>query len=256
MAKNNLCIIQARLGSTRLPGKVLKEVNGISLLEYEIKRVKQSKLIDEIVIATSAKKEDAKIEELAKKIGVDVFRGSEDDVLSRYFECAKNYPEYNNIIRITGDCPLIDSVVVDKVIEYYLAGDYDYVSNTLKETYPDGMDIEIFTREALEKSFKEAKLESEREHLTQYMIKNEHFKKGNLESEYDWSHFRLTVDEKEDFEVVKFLIENCPDDAGFMDYIVKLTKHPKVMLKNMNIIRNEGLIKSLKYDRDIKKNSN
>lgn len=251
MKNKNLCIIQARMGSTRLPGKVLKEVNGITLLEYGIKRVKQARLIGKIVVATSDKKADDKIEKLCQKINIDCFRGSEDDVLGRYFQCALKYPMYNNIIRITGDCPLIDPAVISQVIAFFEKNDYDYASNVLSETFPDGIDVEIFTREALVESAKRAKLASEREHVTLYIRNSKKFKKGNLEVEQNWSHFRLTVDEKNDFEVVKFLIKNSSPTAGYLDYISLLTKHPEIMMKNTHIIRNEGLLKSLKKDKII-----
>jgi len=253
MGQKNLCIIQARMGSTRLPNKVLKKVAGVTLLEHEIKRVKQAKKIDKIVVATSIKKEDRQMENLCKKIKIDCFRGSEDDVLDRYYQCAQKYPEYNNIIRITGDCPLIDPKVIDQVINFFEKNNFDYTSNTIKETYPDGMDIEIFKREALEISAKNAKLASEREHVTQYMIKNKRFKKGNYSALSDWSHIRLTVDEPADFAVIKFLIKNSQRTASYLDYISLLTKNPEIMLKNMHIIRNEGFLKSLKGDYKIKK---
>jgi len=250
MRDKNLCIIQARMGATRLPGKVLKKVNGITLLEYEIKRVKRANKIEKIVVATSDKKDDDKIEKLCKKINIDCFRGSEDDVLDRYYQCSLFYPKYKNIIRITGDCPLIDPTVIDNVIAFFEKNKFDYASNVLEETFPDGMDTEIFTRNALAESAKKAKLGSEREHITQYMIKNKKFTKGNFTSEHDWPHFRLTVDEKKDFEVIKFLIENSKPNANYLDYISLLTKNPKIMLKNMNIIRNEGLLKSIKEDKN------
>jgi spore coat polysaccharide biosynthesis protein SpsF len=255
MSQKNLCIIQARMGATRLPGKVLKKVKGVALLEYEINRVKKARRIDRIVVATSDKKNDDKIEKLCRQIKIDCFRGSENDVLDRYYQCALRYPEYNNIVKITGDCPLIDPVVIDKVIIYFENNDFDYVSNdfdipgdTKKETFPDGLDVEIFKRELLYESAQKAELPSEREHPTLYIIKIKKFKKGNLNAEHDWSHFRLTVDNPADFEVVKFLIKNSRPDASYLDHISLLTKNPKIMLKNMNIIRNEGLLKSLKED--------
>lgn len=245
----NLCIIQARMGATRLPGKVLKEVNGMTLLEYEINRVKQAKNIDKIVVATTDKEIDDKIEELCKKIKIDCFRGSEDDVLDRYYQCALKYPEYSNIARVTGDCPLIDPVVIDGVITLFENGKYDYASNIEKETFPDGMDVEIFSRSVLEEVAEKAELSSEREHVTLYIRKNKKYKIGNLEALEDYSQFRLTVDEPVDFEAIEFLIKNSKIDASYLDYIELLKKNPKIMKKNMDIIRNEGLIKSLKDDK-------
>ncbi|MFH1523181.1 MAG: glycosyltransferase family protein [Patescibacteria group bacterium] len=249
MANKNLCIIQARMGATRLPGKVLKKVNGVTLLEYEIRRVLKSKLVDKIVIATTDKKIDDQVEKLCQKINMEYFRGSENNVLDRYYRCALKFPEYKNIIRITGDCPLIDPVVVDEVIKIFKKGKYDYASNIEKETFPDGMDVEIFKRSVLYEAAKKAKLKSEREHVTLYIRNNIKYKKGNLTASRNLSNFRLTVDEPKDFEVIEFLIKNSKPDASYLDHIDVLKKNPEIMKKNMNIIRNEGLLKSLKEDK-------
>ena len=244
----NLCIIQARMGSTRLPGKVLLKIKDIPLLEYELKRVKQARGINKIVVATTVDRADNRIKDLCKKLGVDCFRGSNDDVLDRYYRCSLEYPEYNNIVRITGDCPLIDPVLIDGVISLFAKGKYDYVSNVEKETFPDGMDIEIFKKSVLAEATKKASLLSEREHVTLYIRKNKKFKKANFSAPQDWSHFRLTVDEKQDLKVINFLVNSCNMDASYLEYISLLTKNIKIMLKNSHIIRNEGLIKSLKED--------
>lgn len=248
-----ICIIQARMNSTRLPGKILMKAGGRTLLENVLIRVGQAKKIDKIVIATTNQKEDDATEKLCKKIGVDCFRGSENDVLDRYFKCTMKYSEFDNIVRVTGDCPLIDPKIIDEVISLFVESKSDYVSNALEETYPDGMDIEIFKRKVLEEAFHKAMMSSEREHVTLYIRNNPKFKKINLESKYDFSHIRLTVDRKEDFEVIKFLIENSNVDDSYMKYISLLTKNPKIMLKNYKIVRNEGLIKSIKEDTIVKK---
>ena len=171
--KNNLCIIQARTGSTRLPGKVLMKVNGKTLLEYEIKRIKQSKKVDKIVVATSTKKNDDKIANLCKKIGVDCFRGSEKNVLDRYYQCSLKYPEYGNIIRISADCPLIDPKVIDKVVTAFEKNKkFEYVSNVLEETFPYGLAVEVFSRRALLLAAKNAKSAFDKEHVTPYIWRN------------------------------------------------------------------------------------
>ncbi len=247
----NLCIIQARLGSTRLPGKVLMKVRGITLLEYQLQRLALAKKIDKIVVATSIKKQNDKIEKLCKKIGVDCFRGSEDDVLDRYYRCSLVYPRYDNIIRVTGDCPLIDPVVTDEIITLFEKTGGDYASNvkTGKESYPDGMDVEIFKASVLHEAALKAELPSDREGVNEYIFRQNKFKKYYLSSEYDWPHFRLTVDNPEDLEVVKFLIENCKITDGYLKYISVLTKHPEIMIKNMHIKRNEGTFKMLENDK-------
>lgn len=248
-----LCIVQARMGSTRLPGKVLLKVRGLSLLEYEIRRLWLSKKIDKIVVATTTARADDAIGRLCAKIGVDCFRGSEADVLDRFWQCAQRYPGYPVIVRITGDCPLIDFAVVDEVIDFFHANSFSYASNVLKETFPDGMDVEVFTREALAEAREKARLNSEREHVTLYIRNTRRFKKGNLEAPHDFGHIRLAVDEPEDFTVISFLIRHAPSDARYLDYVSLLTKHPEIMLKNMHIKRNEGWGKSLKNDTAIER---
>lgn len=241
------------MGSTRLPGKVLLKAKGVTLLEYEIKRAGLAKKIDRIVVATTVNKADDKIAALCQKIKIDCFRGSENDVLGRFYECSLEYPEYENIIRLTGDCPLIDPQVIDEVMKLYKRGRFDYASNVGKITFPDGLDVEIFKRPILARAFKRARLTSEREHVTLYIRNKMKIKKGNLAAKRDFSKFRLTVDNPEDYEVVKFLIKNSRLSDGYLKYIELLKKNQKIMNKNLNLIRNEGLIKSLKNDRQIKK---
>ena len=173
-----------------------------------------------------------------------------EDVLTRYIECIKKYPEYDIIVRITGDCPLIDPVLIDETISKFVSENCDYVSNIEdgKETYPDGMDIEVFSRGAIERAGVEATMGSEREHVTLYSRNSDLFSKSYLAALYDFSHFRLTVDEKSDYEVVKFVIENSDISDGYMHYISILTKNPNVWNKNLNIMRNEGLVKSLQQE--------
>ena len=247
--KKNLCVIQARFSSTRLPGKILMAIGHKVLLEYVIVRVGQAKKIDKIVIATTNRKEDDAVEKLCRKIRIDCFRGSAEDVLDRYWQCAQKYPEFENIVRITGDCPLIDPKVIDKVISFFEKEKMDYASNVLVETYPDGMDVEIFTRAALKESTEKAKLPSEREHVTLYIRNNPIFSKTNFAHKENLSRFRLTVDNQEDLEVIKFLIENTAPTAGFQKYVSLLEKNPEIMAKNSKIKRNEGLAKSLREDK-------
>ncbi len=246
-----LCIVQARMESTRLPGKILKKVKGIPLLEHEINRLQKTKLIDKIVVATTDQPEDDVTENLCKEIGIDCFRGDEKNVLNRYYECAQNYPEYNAIVRITGDCPLVDEKVVDEVIGFFNDSEYEYASNIEfgKHGYPDGINAEIFTKEALERTSKDVKLESEKEHVTLHMRNNPSlFKSGHISLDEDLSHYRLTVDNPEDLEVIRFLIETIGTDAGYKTYIETLNKNPDILNKNSHLKRYEGLKKSIKND--------
>lgn len=207
-----VCLVQARVGSTRLPGKILKEICGKTILHHEIDRLKKCKEIDEIVIATTDKEDDDKIVNEAKKLSVKYFRGSENDVLSRFYYSAKE----NNadiIVRVTSDCPCIDFEILDKMLIYfkekYKEKQVDYLSNTIKRTYPRGYDIEIFTFSALEKSYINAKKEYEREHVTPYIYdKTNNFLKLSFENKDDYSEYRVTLDTIEDFIVIKNIFEN------------------------------------------------
>jgi len=235
-----IAIVQARAGSARLPGKVFLEVAGKPLLEYSARRLKLSKKIDKIVVATTINPEDDQTEALCQKIGIDCFRGSVNDVLGRYVACLKEYPEYNGVVRITGDCPLIDPQVVDRVVEFFEAGGYDYAGNVNPPTFPDGMDTEVFTRKALEVSNVKATTDYEKEHVDEYVLQSDEFKKGNYAIDADYASYRLTVDNPEDFKVIKFLIENTAPDATYLDYIKLLDEHPEIKKINSHIGRNEG----------------
>ncbi|NMA49297.1 MAG: NTP transferase domain-containing protein [Tissierellia bacterium] len=197
-------IIQARMGSTRLYGKVLKEIKGKSVLRHVIERVQQSKLVDEIVIATTIHERDNAIENEALKCGVKVFRGSEDNVLSRYYYAAKEN-KIDVVIRITSDCPLIDPFVMDEIINRYLNGDYEIVtnagSNLSQRTYPRGLDTEVFSFDVLEDAFKNAKETYQREHVTPYIYENSK-KVFIYKNDIDYSKHRWTLDTEEDFELI------------------------------------------------------
>lgn len=204
-----VCIIQARMGSTRLPGKVMLDLCGKTVLEHVIQRVKRVKNIDEIVIATTIDKKDDVIVEEAMKCGVKVFRGSEEDVLSRYYYAAKEN-KADVVVRITSDCPLIDQEITQKTIDYYLINKdkFDYVSNTLERTFPRGLDTEVFSFKVLEKAFNEAILQRDREHVTPYIWDNpEMFNLGCYKSDVDYSKYRWTLDTEEDFELIKRIYE-------------------------------------------------
>ena len=250
----NICIIQARTGSSRLPNKIFLEVQGVSILEYEIRRIRQAKLIDEIVVATTINPRDDSVDAFCKKIKVRGFRGSEDDVLDRFWQCARQYPKAAAIIRISGDCPLVDPKVIDQVVAEYNNEGVDYVSNVLTETFPVGIAVEIFSRTALEKSAREALFPSEREHVTPYIRNRDEFVKSNVSAEQDHSDFRLTLDHPEDFEVIRFLIENSKITDPYLHYVKLLLENPEVRRKNSHIPKNQGLIKSLNREKNLNLN--
>ena len=204
-------IIQARLGSTRLPGKVLKEVRpGMTMLEYMVDRVKTVRSVENIVVATTTEDDDDPIYKLCLSKGIECFRGSEDDVLKRYYDCTLEYG-LKTVVRLTSDCPLVDPGIIEQCIDVYNQGGYDYFSNTCPPTlskYPDGTDVEVFNYSSLKIAHDNASSKPDREHVTFYFWKydNPMFKCGILESDDDYSGYRYTVDYPEDFEVIKFLI--------------------------------------------------
>lgn len=202
-------IIQARMGSTRLSGKVMIELSGKTILHHVIERVQQSELVDVIVIATTTNRRDDVIADEAVKCGVKVFRGDENDVLSRYYYAAKEY-DIEVVIRITSDCPLIDPHVMDNIITYYLNGNYEIVTNAgsdlSQRTYPRGLDVEIFSFDALQNAYDHADKTYQCEHVTPYIYENcksIYFYKNDI----DFSKYRWTLDTEEDLELITKVYE-------------------------------------------------
>lgn len=242
-------IVQARMGSTRLPEKTMKNILGKPMLAHLIERLKRAQLIDEIIIATTAEERDKPIMTLARQYGVKCFAGSEEDVLDRYFQAATKY-RAEIIVRITSDCPLMDPKVVNKVIETFLSGTYDYVSNTINTTYPDGLDVEVFSYQALKKAWSEAKKPSEREHVTSYIWNHpEIFRIVNVSHEKNFSYMRWSVDTENDLKFVREIYERLykEDSIFYMQDILRLLeKYPALLEINKDLKRNEGYLKSLK----------
>lgn len=196
------------MSSTRLPGKVLLDLEGKPVLQHVIERVRLSKTIDKVIVATTDNTEGKEIEKLCIKIGAEVYRGSEDDVLDRFYQAVRGFKP-DHIIRITADCPLIDPGVIDDIVKCHLKNSADYTTNTLKETYPDGEDVEVFTFKTLGKAWESACLKSEREHVTPYIRKNPSlFKLCNKEYEENISNKRWTLDEQRDYEFLKVIYKN------------------------------------------------
>jgi spore coat polysaccharide biosynthesis protein SpsF len=228
----------------------MMDVAGKPLLYHFIYRLKHSKLIDKIVIATTIDEKDDVIAEFSENMGVLVFRGSEEDVLDRYYHAAKEN-KADIIVRVTADCPLIDPQVVDQAISIFVDNKLDYLSNSREPTFPHGQDVEVFSMEALEKAFKEAKLPSEREHVTPYIWKNtDTFKAEQFRNEENLSHFRWTVDHEKDLELVREIFKELRGDRLFhMNEIVQLMKRrPELQKINTGIDRYEGYKKSIKTE--------
>jgi spore coat polysaccharide biosynthesis protein SpsF (cytidylyltransferase family) len=250
--KNILTIIQARYGSTRFPGKVLKKVLGKPLMWFLIKRLELVKIPNKIIIATGPFELNKPIVEFAQNYNIPYFTGSENDVLDRYYQTAKRFGG-DIIVRITSDCPLMDPELIDKGLEIFLKGKYDYISNNHPETYPDGYDVEICSFKALEKAWKEAKLPSEREHVMPYIWNHpERFNITVYKSHIDLSNYRITIDEPEDLLVISKIYEHFKENwlyIRIMDVINFLNKNPNILKINADFIRNKGYLKSLKEDK-------
>lgn len=240
-----IAITQARTGSSRFPKKILNKINGKSLLQIHIDRIKQSTLINEIIIATTNKERDNIIAEIAKSLGVQSFRGSENDVLDRFYKSVENSsPDF--IVRLTSDCPLIDGQLIDEIINNALQKNLDYYSNILLPTYPDGQDIEVIKFSSLKKAWESAKLNSDREHVTPYIKSNSTFMSKNFftaenhEHKEDYNSVRMVVDYPEDLKVIELLIKSIGTNATWKEYAEIYLSDKAIKSYNIEIKRNEG----------------
>ena len=249
-------IIQARTSSSRLPGKVLKDILGRPMILHQIFRHQKSKFLDEIIIATSKNEDDDLLADILKKQRILVSRGSLDDVLDRFYEAAKRFEpaKEDYIVRLTGDCPLHDPDVLDEVIQTCVEGSFDYYSNGLEPHYPDGLDVEMFRFGILEQIHQIANLPSEREHVTSYIhtrLRNK-IKFGAHKPDFDLSHHRWTVDTPKDFYFVRKVYESIypkNHDFGMYDVLALLEREPDLIDINASSSRNEGYIASLNKDK-------
>ena len=249
-----LAITQARIGSSRLPGKVLLPLGAGSLLDLQLARLSRAQLPDRLLVATTREAGSEQICAIAAAHGCDCYQGSLDDVLDRFYQAAKPYaPDW--VVRLTSDCPLLDPVLVDAVIAAAIAGGYDYYTNTLVEHYPDGQDVEVFRFAALERAWQEARLPSEREHVTPYLRKHSDYLGGSLftaanhAAPADYGGLRMTVDEPADLAVMRWLVEALGVDADWQTYADYMLQQ-RESLSNAGIARNEGYQKSVNQDNE------
>lgn len=245
-------VTQARVGSSRFPKKVLKKIGKETMLSLHLKRLQKSKLATKIIVATTHEIGADKIISISEKLGVSSFQGSTQDVLDRFYKSVVNEkPDF--IVRVTSDCPLIDPSLVDNVIEMTINNKLDYGANILKEEFPDGQDVEVFTFNALKKAWEEATLPSDREHVTPYIRKNSSFNQGqlfeskNFDAPNNFNHLRMTVDEPADLETIKILIDKLGDNETWETYSEYIIQNNS-KLKSQSIVRNEGYLKSLNKD--------
>ena len=232
-----VAIVQARMGSTRLPGKALKDIHGRSMLARVVRRAGRSALIDKLVVATAEKKADDAIVSECDSMGISCFQGSEDDVLDRYYQAARAFSA-DSIVRITSDCPLIDPEIIDRVVQAFLDNGPDYASNTIESTYPRGLDVEVFTFDALKKAWCDASADFQHVHVTPYIYQHpEQFKILSVTGEENWSNYRWTVDTREDLTLVRAVYEKIDRDDYFSwrDVLELFRKEPNLAELNRHI---------------------
>jgi len=234
-------IIQARMNSKRFPGKVMSLISNKTMLEFQLERIKLCESIDEVIIATTISESDNVIEALAKKLSIKVLRGNEEDVLSRYVEASK-LTNAKTLVRITADCPLIDPLIINKVISIFKLKNLDYASNINPPSFPDGLDVEVFSKEILFKADSLCQDPLQREHVTPWMIKNKNIKKFNLSNSQDLSNLRWTVDYPEDLEVINKIIDKLNTNLYFSwEEILNIQKnHSEIFELNSKYKRNIG----------------
>jgi spore coat polysaccharide biosynthesis protein SpsF len=232
-----VALIQARTGSTRLPGKVLQEIGGKTMLARVVERVRRAKQIDEVSVATTDRPADDAILEECKRLGVKVSRGDQDDVLDRYYRAAQ-LAKAEAVVRITSDCPLIDPEVIDKTVSAFLEAKPDYASNALERTYPRGLDTEVMSFTALSRAWQEARKPHEREHVTPYIYEHpDKFKLLPVTGPGDFSSYRWTVDTEEDLEFVRAVYARFKDNPEFSgrDVLDLLEREPELQAINQNV---------------------
>ena len=248
-----VAIIQARMGSSRLSGKIMLEACNKPLLKHMIERIQFTETVDEIVVATSTNKHDDIIEDFCKENKILCFRGSENDVLSRY-KMAADMVHADIIVRLTSDTPLLDHIILDKVVQVYTKNKYDYVSNCLPlpRTYPDGMNVEVFSKKILDEIYHNAKKPSEREHVSLYVVMQpEKYKICRVDYLNNVSHYRFNLDYELDYKLIKEIFENLyyENQHFTMEDIIKfLETNPSIFNVNSKIKPYEGILKSFEDD--------
>jgi spore coat polysaccharide biosynthesis protein SpsF (cytidylyltransferase family) len=250
---NIVIITQARFCSSRLPGKILKKIRDTSLLQLHLRRLNDVSIASKVVVATTHEPESDIITETAKKENCLFYKGSTEDVLDRFYNAAQLI-DASYIVRVTSDCPLIDPALVSKVIQYTTENDFAYCM--LSEQFPDGLDVEVFRTTELNDAYFNAKLTSEREHVTPYIRKKSKLNKSYGQYECQEGAFkaiRFTVDEEADFEAIKILVDHLGVNATWYDYTKFIIAHPS-LFTNQDILRNSGYLKSLLNDISSKKN--
>ncbi|MBI5728449.1 MAG: glycosyltransferase family protein [Candidatus Magasanikbacteria bacterium] len=244
-------IIQARMGSTRLPGKMMMDLAGEPVIAWVVRRAQKSRRVDEWRLATTTDQSDDVLVKWAQANHLSAFRGSVDDVLDRFYRTAKAAAA-ENVVRVTGDCPLLDPLVVDDAVNAHIAAGAQYTSNTHPATYPDGLDVEVFSFAALTRAWQEAEKSSEREHVTPYIWKHpELFTIKNVVYKTDLSDRRWTLDTPEDYAFLRLVAEEIKrrgSRENLTETLAIVTEHPKWQAMNRHLERNEGYQRSVQSD--------
>ena len=246
-----LAILQARTSSSRLPGKVLSDLAGKPMIMRQIERIRRSRLLDGLVVATSLDGSDDDLASVVTASGTALFRGSLDDVLDRYANALVEYPA-QHVVRLTGDCPLTDPGLIDAVIAHHLVNAADITSNSNQPSFPDGLDVEIVRADCLHAAAAEASFKFEREHVTQFFYRRpDRFRIVHYRAEKDMSALRWTVDEPSDLAFVRAVyasLYSANPSFGFRHVLELLHAHPELSALNSGIVRNEGLARSLREE--------
>lgn len=236
-----VAVVQARMGSTRYPGKVMQDLGGMTVIECLLNRLAGSKTITKIIVATSTLPENDILQAHVEALGFACYRGDEDDVLARFADVAR-FSGADYIVRITGDCPLIDPGIVDTIVAKAIAAEADYYSNVNPPTFPDGLDVEVLSRSALLLADGNAVSSFDREHVTPFIRSQESLRQFNHLNDTDYSEFRWTLDEAQDMEVLRNIAQKVNDlvHLSFADIIQLNIQFPELFASNKHFLRNEG----------------
>ena len=252
MNKKIVAFLQARTDSTRLPKKVLKPLLGKPMIIHQLERIGQSQFIDELILLTSSESSDNELADMVESHGYKVYRGSKDNVLDRFYNCASelNLKDDDIVVRLTGDCPVMDSEIIDELIDAFLKSDCGYMANCVEPIYPDGLDVEVFSMKVLKEAYKNATKSSQKEHVTPYIRDSGLFKVCNLDKKPIHKEWRLTVDEPEDFVVIEKIYNHFHSNRfTFNEMVSFLENNLDILEINNQINRNEGYLKSLIEDK-------
>jgi spore coat polysaccharide biosynthesis protein SpsF (cytidylyltransferase family) len=236
---NTVAIIQARMGSSRLPGKVLMDLEGATVLARVVRRLERSRQIDKLVVATTCEPEDAAIVAECERLHVSCFRGSEPDVLDRYYRAAHENAA-DTVVRVTSDCPLIDPELVDETVEVFRDENAEYASNVFPRTYPRGLDTEVFTVAALDRAWSEGRGPYQREHVTPFLYEHPQiFRIGSKRGDTDYSHYRWTLDTREDLDLLRAIYRhfNGCDDFSWREVVDLMEREPKLAELNSRVLQ-------------------